>query len=144
MSNPESVTKVKDLKPGMEGITIDVRVLESFGTRTIETKAGMRTLGEYIVGDDTGRVKLVVWGQKASLLNVGDVIEIKNAWVTSFKGEVQLNAGKNSEFSKLSDDAVVSADSIPEEMPKAEGGKPLGRSRFGRGSRGRGRFGGRR
>ncbi|MCC6055375.1 MAG: single-stranded DNA-binding protein, partial [Desulfurococcaceae archaeon] len=121
MSNPEPITKIKDLKPGMENVTVDVRILESYGTRTIETKAGMRTLGEYLVGDDSGRVKLVVWGQKASALNVGDVIEIKNAWVTTFRGEVQLNAGKNSEFTKLTEDAVPSADQIPEEKPKAEG-----------------------
>ncbi|MEM0027596.1 MAG: single-stranded DNA-binding protein [Ignisphaera sp.] len=139
MSNPESVTKIKDLKPGMEGITTDVRVLENYGTRTIETKAGMRTLGEYLVGDDTGRVKLVIWGQKASSLNVGDAVEIKNAWVTSFRGEVQLNAGKNSELSKLNDDAVPSADQIPEEMPKAEGGAAPSRPRYSRGPRGRGR-----
>jgi replication factor A1 len=140
MSNPESTTKVKDLKPGMENITVDVRVLESYGTRTIETKAGMRTLGEYLVGDDSGRVKLVIWGQKASSLNVGDAVEIKNAWVTTFKGEVQLNAGKNSEFTKLNDDAVPTAEEVPEEMPKSEGGAPPSRPRFGRGApRGRGR-----
>ncbi|MEM4464208.1 MAG: single-stranded DNA-binding protein [Ignisphaera sp.] len=140
----ESVTKVKDLKPGMENISAAVRVLESYGVRTIDTKAGTRTLGEYMVGDDTGKVKLVVWGSKAPSLGIGDVVEIKNAWVTVFKGEVQLNAGKNSSIEKLPDSAIPSADEIPNEVPKAEGGErtPPRRPRSGRfGGRGRGRGG---
>ncbi len=138
-----SVTKIKDLKPGMENINAAIRVLESYGVRTIDTKAGTRTLGEYMVGDDTGRVKLVVWGSKAPSLSVGDAVEVKNAWVTIFKGEVQLNAGKNSSIEKLPDDAVPSAEEIPNEVPKAsEGGgrAPPRRPRSGRfGGRGRGR-----
>jgi len=139
----ESVTKIINLKPGMENINTAVRVLEALGTRTIDTKAGTRTLGEYIVGDDTGRVKLVVWGSKAGSLASGDVVEIRNAWVTVFKGEVQLNAGKNSSIEKLSDDAVPPADAIPDESPKAEGGampprRPKSGGRFGGRGRGRG------
>uniref|UniRef100_A0A7J3QF20 Single-stranded DNA-binding protein n=1 Tax=Ignisphaera aggregans TaxID=334771 RepID=A0A7J3QF20_9CREN len=140
----ESVTKVKDLKPGMENINTAVRILESYGVRTIDTKAGTRTLGEYMVGDDTGKVKLVVWGSKAASLNVGEAIELKNAWVTVFKGEVQLNAGKNSNIEKLPEDAVPSAENIPDETPRAEGGgrPPSRRPRSGRfGGRGRGRGG---
>ncbi|MCS7111887.1 MAG: single-stranded DNA-binding protein [Ignisphaera sp.] len=141
----ESVTKVKDLKPGMENISTAVRILESYGVRTIDTKAGTRTLGEYMVGDDTGKVKLVVWGSKAPSLSVGEVVEVKNAWVTVFKGEVQLNAGKSTSIEKLPDDAVPSAEDIPDEVPKAPEGvgrAPPRRPRSGRfGGRGRGRGG---
>ncbi|MEM1526426.1 MAG: single-stranded DNA-binding protein [Ignisphaera sp.] len=113
-------TKVIDLKPGMENINVDVRVVESLGVRTITTKAGVRTLGEYIVGDESGRVKLVVWGSKAGSLNVGDTISIKNAWVTQFKGEVQLNAGSKSSVEGLPSENLPEAENIPTETPKAE------------------------
>jgi replication factor A1 len=146
MSNPESqsgssenAVKVKELKPGMEGVTVDVRVLESHGVRTVETKSGTRTLGEYVVGDESGRVKLIVWGQKAGSLNVGDAVEIKNAWVTTYRGEVQLNAGKNSEITKIDDNAVPQAESIPEETPEAPQEKGASRPRGRRGGHHRGR-----
>jgi len=146
MSNPESqpsssenATKVKELKPGMEGVTVDVRVLESHGVRTVETKSGTRTLGEYVVGDESGRVKLIVWGQKASSLNVGDAVEIKNAWVTTYRGEVQLNAGKNSEITKIDDNTVPQAENIPEETPEAPQEKEASRPRGRRGGYRRGR-----
>lgn len=134
-----SVIKVRDLKPGMENIAVVVRVLQSFGARTIETKAGIRTLNEYVVGDDTGKVKLVIWGVKAPALNVGEVVEITNAWVSAFRGEVQLNAGRSSSISKASEDAVPQSEEIPDESPKAEEGKRARPSAFGpRGGRGSG------
>jgi replication factor A1 len=115
-------TKVIDLKPGMENVSIDVRVIENLGVRTINTKTGVRTLGEYIVGDDSGRVKLVVWGSKARSLTTGEAITIKNAWVSQYKGEIQLNVGKNSVIEKLPDESLPQASEIPEATPKAEGG----------------------
>ncbi|MEM2200718.1 MAG: single-stranded DNA-binding protein, partial [Ignisphaera sp.] len=86
-----------------------------------------------------GRVKLVVWGSKAGSLNVGDTISIKNAWVTQFKGEVQLNAGKNTTIDKLADEDLPQANEIPEAMPKAEGGYQPARRAPPRRGRGRGR-----
>lgn len=131
--------KVINLRPGMENVAIDVRVIESLGTRTISTKAGVRTLGEYIVGDDSGRVKLVVWGSKASSLASGDAVSIKNAWVTVFRGEVQLNVGKNSVIERIPDESIPKVEEIPSSTPRHEEGykapdKPLRRGR-GRGRR---------
>jgi replication factor A1 len=138
MSESEK-TKVKDLKPGMENVNVDVRVVESLGVRSINTKAGVRTLGEYIVGDDSGKVKLVIWGSKASSLNTGEAVSIKNAWVTEFRGEVQLNAGKNSVIEKLPDESLPKASEIPESTPKAEGGEQQPRRFQPRRGLGRGR-----
>ena len=114
---PQTLVKIKDLKPGVEGIHVVVRVLESLGIRNISTRSGERTIGEYIVGDETGRVKLVAWGSKAVALAVGDVVEIRGAWVSVFRGELQLNIGRGSSITRLEDNAVVDAESIPEEFP---------------------------
>ncbi|MEM1542032.1 MAG: single-stranded DNA-binding protein [Ignisphaera sp.] len=133
-------TKIINLKPGMENVNVEVRVLENLGVRTINTKAGVRTLGEYIVGDESGRVKLVLWGAKAASLASGDTVSIRNAWVTSFKGEVQLNAGKNSSIDKVPDENLPPAESIPEDAPKSSEGYQPERRSFRRGE-GRGRGG---
>lgn len=132
-------TKIINLKPGMENISINVRVIESIGVRTINTKAGVRTLGEYIVGDESGRVKLVVWGSKAASLTSGDSISIKNAWVTTFKGEVQLNVGKNSLIEKIADENMPKIEEIPNTTPKSDEGTKFSGRVFKKGERGRGR-----
>jgi len=118
--NPNQITKVIELKPGMENASVIVRVLESRGIRTIRTKSGTRTIGEYVVGDETGRVKLVAWGTKAAALAIGDVAEIRGAWVSVFRGEVQLNIGRNSIIERLPDDAVVGMDEVPDSKPRVE------------------------
>jgi len=118
--NPNQITKVIELRPGMENASVIVRVLESHGIRTIRTRSGTRTIGEYVVGDETGRVKLIAWGTKAAALAIGDVAEIRGAWVSVFRGEVQLNIGKNSVIERLPDDAIVSIDNVPDAKPRVE------------------------
>jgi len=123
MESPEpltqAVTKIKDLKPGQEHVSVVVRVLERRGIKSIRTRAGDRTIGLYTVGDDTGRVTLVAWGSKAASLEAGDVVEISNAWVSTYRGEVQLNIGRSSVIERLPDDAVPEAGEIPSDTPRA-------------------------
>ena len=123
---------VNQLQPGMENVTVKVRVLSAGEPRTIETKKGTRTISNAVVGDSTGRVETVLWGDKATALKVGDVVEIKGAWVTEYRGKVQLNVGKSTQISPLPSDSVP--EEIPESEPKATGRPPS------RGRPSRGRF----
>ncbi|MEM2207373.1 MAG: OB-fold nucleic acid binding domain-containing protein [Sulfolobales archaeon] len=138
----EGKLKVLELKPGMEKVSILVRVIDPGEVRRITTRAGERTIREATVGDESGRVKLVMWGRSIKSLTRGDVVEVSGAWTTVFKGKVQLNVG-GSENVKVVEDSgeLPSAEDIPEEEPKAEGEVPRRprhrgfqqrRSRFGR------------
>ncbi|MEZ0394794.1 MAG: OB-fold nucleic acid binding domain-containing protein [Desulfurococcaceae archaeon] len=133
-------TNIKDLKPNMEGVTVEGRVLEASPPRVIETKKGRRTISNAIIGDGTGRVETTLWGEKAGTLKEGQVVRISGAWTTTFRGKVQLNVGKSSNVEVLPDDRAPRAEEIPEETPAApEGAGPAaGRGpprRFGRGRR---------
>ncbi|MEM4224637.1 MAG: OB-fold nucleic acid binding domain-containing protein [Desulfurococcaceae archaeon] len=113
--SPPSLVSIERLKPGMEDVTVRVRVLEVSKPRRIETKKGSRTIANAVVGDSTGRVDAVLWGFKATSLKQGDVVEISHAWVTVFKGRIQLNIGKNTEIKQLPQDSVPSE--VPESKP---------------------------
>lgn len=115
--SPPAPIGVIQLNPGMENVTVRVRVLETGEPRTIDTKKGTRTISNAIVGDSTGRVEVVLWGEKAGTLKAGDVVEINGAWVTEFRGRVQLNVGKSSNIKQLPSDSVP--ESIPESQPRA-------------------------
>jgi len=56
---------------------------------------------EVEVKDETGTMTLVLWDEKVITLKVGDVLQIKNGFVTSFKGEWRINVGKYGEIAKL-------------------------------------------
>ncbi len=112
------VEKIGNLKPGMENISVVVRVLQVSEPKDIQTKNGPRTISEIMVGDDTGRAKLTVWGKQDDTLKEGAVLKIDNVWTTAFRGQVQLNAGSKSTFTE-SGEELPEASEIPETVPEA-------------------------
>ncbi|MUN29264.1 single-stranded DNA-binding protein [Sulfuracidifex metallicus] len=133
------VEKIGNLKPGMESISIVVRVLQVSEPKDIQTKNGPRTISEVMVGDETGRAKLTIWGKQEEPLKEGSVVKIDNVWTTAFRGQVQLNAGSKSTFSE-SDEEIPEESEIPETIPEAPQDYAPPRRNFNRGG-GR-RFGG--
>ena len=127
--------KIGNLKPGMENVSVTVRVIETSEPKQIQTKKGTRTISEAIVGDETGRVKLTLWGNLAGSVKPGSVIKIDNAWTTAYRGQVQLNAGSKSQITETEDDSIPEADQIPEKVPSAGRAPQRGGRRFN--SRGR-------
>ncbi|PMP59449.1 MAG: single-stranded DNA-binding protein [Caldisphaera sp.] len=125
--------KVSDLREGEDNVSVKVRVLSINEPKVIHTKRGDRTISEAIVGDDSGRVKLTMWGNQAGKISEGDAVELKGAWTTSFKGEVQLNIGSRGEINKIEDKSLPKSEEIPENTPKASesSSRSYGRSRGG-------------
>ena len=72
------------------------------------------------MGDESGKVKVTLWGDKAGTLKEGDVVEIRDGWTTSFRGEVQVNVNRRTEIEKLSDDEAPPVEEIPDVTPKSE------------------------
>lgn len=131
--------RVSELKPGMEKVSVLVRVIDPGEVRKITTKAGERTIREATVGDESGRVRLVMWGKSIKSLKRGDVVEVSGAWTTVFRGKLQLNVGGSESVRVVEDSGEVpSAENIPENEPTAEGGAP--RRPRPRGFQRRGRF----
>ncbi len=122
-----------DLKPNLENISVKGRVLETSPPKIINTKRGMRTISNAVLGDETGRVQVTLWGSKAGTLHEGDVVEIDGAWTSSFRGRVQLNIGKSTSVKKLEDGEAPLAEDIPEDEPKAPMNNYSPRRRYGRG-----------
>jgi len=115
----EGNRKVMDLREGEDNVSVKVRVLSAGEPKVIHTRRGDRTISEAIVGDDTGRVKLTIWGSQTGKVDEGDAIEINGGWTTSFRGEVQLNVGFRGEIKKIGEDEVPTSEEVPEDIPKA-------------------------
>jgi replication factor A1 len=93
--SPKLSVLVQDLRHGMKKINIEAKVLEIPTPATVQTRYGnsARVTNAW-VADETGRIKLCLWNEQADLVNVGDTVQIKNASVSTFKGERQLRLGK--------------------------------------------------
>ncbi len=114
------VRKVSSLKEGEDNVSVRVRVIKTMDPKVIDTRKGPRTISEAIVGDETGRIKLTLWGKHAGTLKEGQAVEVSGAWTTSYRGEVQLNVGYKGELKDVAEEDVPSEDEIPEETPKAQ------------------------
>uniref|UniRef100_A0A7J3ZKU4 Single-stranded DNA-binding protein n=1 Tax=Fervidicoccus fontis TaxID=683846 RepID=A0A7J3ZKU4_9CREN len=122
MSKPGSFSKEKkiiNLKEGEQNVTVVGRVLDAGEPKVISTKRGPRTISEALIGDDSGRVKVTLWGEKAGSLEEGKVVRIENAWTTSFKGKVQLNVGSKSKVEETEDSSIPPKEDIPDREPTA-------------------------
>lgn len=135
-SNPNPNVKINELKPGIENISIRGRVISAGPPKTIQTKNGLRTISEAVLGDETGRVRVTLWGKHAGTLKEGDVVEIRNAWTSAYRGEVQVNISSKSELVVVEDETIPNAEDIPEEFVKApEDYRPRRQGFGGRGPR---------
>jgi replication factor A1 len=92
---------IKDLQDGMKRVSVEAKVVEKGDAREVRSRFKDETyrIVDAVVADETGSVKLTLWNEQIDQVNVGDNIKIENGYVTSFKGEIQLNVGK---FGKLS------------------------------------------
>ncbi|MCJ7559876.1 OB-fold nucleic acid binding domain-containing protein [Candidatus Bathyarchaeota archaeon] len=84
----------------MKRVNVEAKVVEKSNPREVTSRYKDETykVADAVVADDTGSIKLTLWNEQIDQVNVNDTIKIENGYVTSFKGEIQLNVGK---FGKL-------------------------------------------
>ncbi len=88
--------KIKELQTGMKRVEVEADVVDKGNTRQVQSRMSGETfnVADVVVQDETGNMKLTLWNEQIDQVNVGDRIKIENGYVTSFKGEIQLNVGK--------------------------------------------------
>jgi len=94
------VVAIKDLQDGQKRVSVEAKVVEKGDPREVRSryKDEVYHIVDAVVADESGSIKLTLWNEQIDLVNVGDNIKIENGYITSFKGEIQLNVGK---FGKL-------------------------------------------
>ncbi|MDP7975817.1 MAG: single-stranded DNA-binding protein [TACK group archaeon] len=114
----DNAMPVMRIRPGLNHVDVLVRVIDAREKRSVVTSTGTKDMSEAMVGDESGRVRLVLWGDKAGSLKKGQPVLIKNAFVTEFHGQLQLNAGEYSAVLEANDSAVPDENSIPKVEPR--------------------------
>ena len=80
----------------MKRVTVEANVVEKGETREVRSRYKDETynVADAVVADETGSIKLTLWNEQIDQVEVGNRVKIENGYVTSFKGEIQLNVGK--------------------------------------------------
>jgi len=94
--------QIRDLKFGMNRISLKAKVIEIPKPKTVFTRLGkLNTVANAKVADETGIIQLPLWNQQIDTVSVGDTIQVENARVVTFRGERQLRIGRGGQLSVI-------------------------------------------
>jgi len=88
--------KIRDLRNGMKRVSVEAKVIEKSDPREVLSRFKDEThkVATAIIADETGTIKMALWNEQINQVNVNNTVKVENGYVTSFKGEIQLNIGR--------------------------------------------------
>jgi GNAT superfamily N-acetyltransferase len=94
-SQPYVRMKVSELEAGMKDVEIDAKVQAISKPKEVRSKDGKQLrVAEATISDSSGSMKLALWNDQIKQIVINDRIRIYKGFVTSFRGQNQLNVGK--------------------------------------------------
>ncbi len=76
-------------------------VKEKEDARDINTRFGATRISNARIEDETGNIRLVLWGDETEKVKQGDRIRIENGFVKEWNGEMQLSVGRYGKLTVL-------------------------------------------
>jgi replication factor A1 len=97
--------KVKDLVSGLNDVTIIGRIISIYPVNTFSRNdSSQGKVVRLVLADETGDLKLVLWDDKTSLVETGEIkqgqiLKVLHAYVReSFNGKLELHLGRKGEL----------------------------------------------
>jgi hypothetical protein len=91
---------IRDLRSGMKRVDLKARILEIPKPKSIFTRFGnSATVTNAKITDETGVINLSLWNDQIDTVSVGDIIQIENGHVVTFRGERQVRINKRGQVS---------------------------------------------
>ena len=80
----------------MKRVEVEAKVLSKDATREVLSryKDVVHRVANASISDGTGTIKLTLWNDQIEQVNVNDNIKVENGYITTFRGEMQLNVGR--------------------------------------------------
>lgn len=94
---PKNGIKVKDVLVGMRSLAVAGRVCQKFPVTEFATESRRGKIGSFILGDETGMLRVVLWNNKTDKLEEikeGDVVKIEGAYVRDNNGRTEAHLGE--------------------------------------------------
>ncbi len=87
----------------MKQVDVEAKVIEKAPTREVTSRYKNETynVATAIISDDSGQIKLTLWNEDIERVHENDSVKIENGYITSFRGEIQLNIGRNGKLTVL-------------------------------------------
>lgn len=90
-----TVSAIGNLRLGLSGVSFKANVIKKSQVRAVTSKDGNPLLVcDVTLSDGTGQIPLAIWNNQIDTVSQGDVVQIQNARVRSYRGEIQLTLGR--------------------------------------------------
>ncbi|MEM2094049.1 MAG: OB-fold nucleic acid binding domain-containing protein, partial [Candidatus Bathyarchaeia archaeon] len=123
--------KLKDLVTGASDVTVTGKVILTYPTRTFSRKNGaLGKVGRFVLQDETATVNVVLWDEKAELLErkkvlPGMVVKVNHGYVRAgLSGRPEVNVGTRGSITALEPPASISLPLQNEQQRKIKDIKP--------------------
>jgi len=109
--------KIKNIIPKMRSVEVVGKIIEISEIKEFETNGKKGKLQSAIIGDETGKIRVIFWNDKVDLVKdvgVGDVVRIKNGYTKANTfGIPEIHMGSGSKLIK--EDLNIEISEIQEE-----------------------------
>jgi hypothetical protein len=94
-SGASSHSEIGKMRFGQDGVSFKAHVVRKSEVRAVTTRDGTPLLVcSVTLSDGTGQIPLAVWNSQISEISEGDLVEVQNARIRSFRGELQLSLSR--------------------------------------------------
>ncbi|MFX0168095.1 MAG: OB-fold nucleic acid binding domain-containing protein [Candidatus Hodarchaeota archaeon] len=109
--------KVHELTSASRSVNIRLRILTLEPVREVQTRYGKSRVTTALAGDDTGTIRLSLWNDDIDKVDEDTILEVNNGYVKSYRGELELSAGRYGEIVLVDDEGFPSRDEIMSKHP---------------------------
>ena len=100
--------RVEDLSLGASDVDLVGKVLDTDAVRTFDRDDGSEgRVANLTVGDETGRIRVTLWDEKADLaeeFESGEVVEVGDGYVRERDGDLELHVGDRGTVERVDED----------------------------------------
>ncbi len=99
---------IKNVMAGMRNVELTGKVVRVYEVRNFETEKRKGKVGNFLLGDNTGVIRIVAWNDKADILNKlaqDMVIRIENGYARENRGRMEVHLGNKTKVILNPEDA---------------------------------------
>ena len=92
----ERIMNVEELTPQSRRVNTTVKIISINPVREVTSRrdGSSHRVAEALVADETGSVLLTLWNDTIDEVREGDTYDVRNGYVTLFRGSMRLNTGR--------------------------------------------------
>ena len=93
--------QIKNVLAGMRNVELTGKVVNIYEVRSFEKDNRKGKVGSFLIGDETGVIRIVAWNDKADILSKlkeSDIIKIENGYARDNRGRMEVHMGEKTKI----------------------------------------------